>query len=158
MKEFENSMDLINKASNTVVIGSECGHGLKNEVFMQDVENVSTKVCPKCGRELPTSEFHRNKHNKDGLQDKCKDCQRDWNREYQRRKREEHRLEKLNHEDKIETEKVVIDAKEHTMAKVYSEPELAKFTPRQLMQELKSRGYRWEYMLEPQRKVYFEKI
>ena len=27
----ENSMDLIDKSENTIVIGSECGHGLKKE-------------------------------------------------------------------------------------------------------------------------------
>jgi len=153
MKEKESSMDLINKSGNTIVIGSECGLGLQKEE-----SSVTTKVCPKCGRELPTTEFYGNKHNKDGLQDKCKDCQREWNRESYRKKKEAMRIEKLNHEDKIETEKVIIDAKERTMAKVYSEPELAKFTPRQLMVELKSRGYRWDYMLEPQRKIQFDKI
>lgn len=151
MKTSENSMDLIEKSNNTIVIGSECGQGLAKE-------EVPTKKCPKCGRVLPTTEFYGNKNNKDGLQDKCKDCQREWNREYQRRKKEERRIAELNHEDKIETERVIIDAKEHTMAKVYSEPELAKFTPRQLMAELKSRGYRWDYMLEPQRKIQFDKI
>lgn len=153
MKEKENSMNLIEMSENTIVIGSECGHGLAKEEY-----SVPTKVCPKCGRELPTTEFYGNKHNKDGLQDKCKDCQRAWSRESYRRKKEAMRIEKLNHEDKVETEKVIIDAKEHTMAKVYSEPELAKFTPRQLMAELKSRGYRWDYMLEPQRKIQFDKI
>ena len=44
------------------------------------------------------------------------------------------------------------------MAKVYTNPELAKFTPREMMAELKARGFKWEYMLEPQRKVYFDKI
>ena len=153
MKTSENSMSLIEKSGNTMVIGSECGHGL-----IKEQEAVPTKKCTKCGRELPTTEFYTNIRNKDGFQDRCKDCQREWNREYQRRKAKEKKLAALKNEDKIETEKVVIDTKEHTMAKVYSEPELAKFTPRQLMQELKARGYRWEYMLEPQRKVYFDKI
>ena len=153
MKTSENSMSLIEKSGNTMVIGSECGHGL-----IKEQEAVPTKKCAKCGRELPTTEFYTNIRNKDGFQDRCKDCQREWNREYQRKKAEERKKATLNNEDKIETEKVVIDAKEHTMAKVYSGPELAKFTPRQLMQELKARGYRWEYMLEPQRKVYFDKI
>lgn len=138
----ESSMDLINKHENTIVIGSECGHGLEKEE-----SSVPTKVCPKCGRELPTTEFYGNRRNKDGLQDKCKDCQREWNREYVRRKK----AERMKSEDKVETKKVVVDAQERTMCKVYSEPELAKFTPRQLMQE-------WDWMLEPQRKIYFDKI
>lgn len=153
MKTSENSMSLIEKSGNTIVIGSECGHGLIKE---QDA--IPTKKCAKCGRELPTTEFYTNIRNKDGFQDRCKDCQREWNREYQRKKAEKRKKATLNNEDKIETKKVVIDTKEHIMAKVYSEPELAKFTPRQLMQELKARGYKWEYMLEPQRKVHFDKI
>ena len=153
MKTSENSMDLIEKSERTMVIGSECGHGL-----IKEQEYITTKKCPKCGRELPTTEFYINCRSKDGFQDKCKECQREFNREYQRRKKEERRIASLNTEDKVETEKIVVDAKECTMAKVYSEPELAKFTPRQLMQELKSRGFRWEYILEPQRKVYFDKI
>lgn len=155
MKTSETSMDLINSATNTMVIGSECGHGLNKD---ENVGEVATKRCPKCGRELPVTEFYSNKHNKDGLQDKCKECQAEWNREYQKRKRQERRLEKLNHEDKVETEKIVIDAQEHTMAKVHTNVELAKFTPRQLMAELKARGYRWEYMLEPQRRIMYDKI
>lgn len=47
---------------------------------------------------------------------------------------------------------------EHKLIKVYAHPELAKFHPRQLMEELKARGWRWEYMLEPQKKIYFDKI
>lgn len=153
MKNIGTSMDLIEKASNTIVISSECGHGL-----MKEPEIILTKKCPKCGRELPTTEFYTNCHKKDGLQDKCKDCQREWNREYQRRKAKEKKIAALNIEDKVETKKVILDEKECTMAKVYTNPELAKFTPREMMAELKARGFKWEYMLEPQRKVYFDKI
>lgn len=153
MKASENSMDLIEKSEHTMVIGSECGHGL-----MKEQEVIPTKKCPKCGRELPTTMFYTNIRNKDGFQDKCKDCQREWNREYNKRKKEEKRLASLNVEDKVETKKVIVDEKECTMAKVYTNPELAKFTPREMMAELKARGFRWEYMLEPQRKVYFDKI
>lgn len=145
----ESSMDLINKSENTIIIGSECGHGLRKEE-----SSVPTKVCPKCGRELPATEFYGNRHSKDGLQDKCKDCQREWNREYVKRKK----AERMKSEYKVETKKVVVDTQERTMCRVYSEPELAKFTPRQLMQELKSRGFTWDWMLEPQRKIYFDKI
>ena len=125
MKNIGTSMDLIEKASNTIVISSECGHGL-----MKEQETIRIKKCPKCGRELPTTEFYTNCHNKDGLQDKCKDCQREWNREYKRRKAKEKKIAALNIEDKVETKKVIVDEKECTMAKVYTNPELAKFTPR----------------------------
>lgn len=45
-----------------------------------------------------------------------------------------------------------------SMHKVYAYPGLAKFTPRQLMEELKARGFRWEYIIEPQRRIMFDKI
>ena len=153
MKTSETSMDLIQKSEKTIVIGGECGHGL-----MKESDGVPTKRCPKCGRVLPVTDFYTNSHNKDGLQDKCKECQLAWNREYHKRKMEEKRQASLNVEDKVETKKVVADEKECTMAKVYTNPELAKFTPREMMAELKARGFKWEYMLEPQRKIYFDKI
>lgn len=33
-----------------------------------------TKVCSKCRRELPVSEFNKNKRNKDGIDNKCRQC------------------------------------------------------------------------------------
>lgn len=38
------------------------------------------KRCRKCGRELPVSEFNKNKNNKDGLQDKCRSCFSEYNK------------------------------------------------------------------------------
>lgn len=32
------------------------------------------KVCKKCGRELPISEFNKDKHRKDGLDYRCREC------------------------------------------------------------------------------------
>lgn len=81
------------------------------------METNETKKCRKCGRELPLSEFHRNAAHADGLQSHCKECGKEYLRDRGRRAK---------------------------MSKVYSNPELAKFTPRELMQELKSRGYTGE--------------
>ena len=117
-------------------------------------ESVKMKKCPKCGKVLPVTEFYSNARNSDGLQDKCKACQKEWNKEYVKRKREQMQ----SSENKIERKEVIIEEKSHTMTKVYTNPELAKFTPREMMSELKARGFRWEYMLEPQRKIYFDKI
>ena len=98
-------------------------------------ENV-TKVCSKCGRELPISDFSKNKKSKDGHHSYCKSCHSEYNR--------------ANNLKKKETA--------HKMLPVYSNPELAKFHPRELMAELKARGFRWEYMLEPQRKIMWGKV
>ena len=37
---------------------------------------METKVCSKCGRELPKSEFYRNANTKDGLQFFVKNAQK----------------------------------------------------------------------------------
>ena len=39
--------------------------------------NELTKVCPKCGRELPVSQFYKDKSCKDGLQTHCKECRKE---------------------------------------------------------------------------------
>ena len=36
---------------------------------------VTEKVCGKCKRKLPASDFWKMKNSKDGLQPQCKDCQ-----------------------------------------------------------------------------------
>ena len=46
-----------------------------------------TKVCNRCHRSLPLTEFHRNHTRKDGYQCQCKDCQRELSQDlYSRRK------------------------------------------------------------------------
>lgn len=92
---------------------------------------TTTKKCNRCGRELPIESFHKLAKSPDGHQPYCKDCRSEMASE---------RTKKIR------------------LSKVYSNPELAKFTPRQLMEELKSRGFRWDYMLEPQKRIMFDKI
>lgn len=55
---------------------------------------METKVCSKCGRELPTTEFYVNKHQKDGLQSYCKECHCKATTEAARRRREKAKAEK----------------------------------------------------------------
>ena len=86
---------------------------------------METKVCRKCGKELPTSEFFTSRKAKDGLHSYCKSCCMEAAKESQRRKREKK-------EEMAEFEKKY---------KIYTNRELAKFTPRELMLELKARGY-----------------
>ena len=75
-------------------------------------QEIKTKRCSKCGRELPFSEFYLNRSAADGLQSQCKE----WQKE---------RVRAL-----------------HTNK--YCNPDLAQFTPRQLIEELKKRGYSGE--------------
>jgi hypothetical protein len=96
-----------------------------------------------CGRELPEDQFNKCSTTPDGLQYRCKECGRKANKE----SRERRRAQALDSVDTYDG-----------MCKVYTNPELSKFKPRELMAELKARGFRWEYMLEPQRKIMYDKI
>jgi len=49
----------------------------------------TTKVCPKCGRELPLERFGKNKRTTDGLKCYCQDCENENSKQYRRRVRAE---------------------------------------------------------------------
>lgn len=97
---------------------------------------METKVCKKCGRELPLSDFYTNNKAKDGLGTYCKECSNAISVEYAR-KRRERKKEEAKENERIEFEKKY---------KIYTNRELAKFTPRELMLELKARGYEGELL------------
>lgn len=85
------------------------------------MEKQESKVCKACGRELPITEFYLRA---DGSpRSYCKSCTNRKSAEYLRRKKAEEKCEGGG------------------MSKVFSNPELAKFTPAQLMKELAARGY-----------------
>lgn len=91
---------------------------------------MKTKVYSKCKRELPAEKFNKCTRNKDGLQNACKECSAAYAREGTARKKE----------GKIAKE----NAEFEKLHKIYTNKELAKFTPRELMLELKARGYEGE--------------
>jgi len=55
----------------------------------KDGGEVLTKVCARCHRELPITEFHRNRTRKDGYQRECKECQRELSQALYKKKQEE---------------------------------------------------------------------
>lgn len=73
---------------------------------------METKRCYKCGRTLPVTEFHKNRSTKDGLQNMCKDCIKE--RDAERASKAAEKMKTLR---------------------------LFQFTPREIMEELKRRGY-----------------
>lgn len=100
---------------------------------------METKKCTKCGRELPLDNFSKCATNKDGLQYYCKDCQRESARKsYCKRKENSFGVTPLG--------------------KVYTNLELAKFQPRELLAELKARGYEWEKMYAPRQEILYSKV
>lgn len=87
---------------------------------------MATKVCRQCGKELPLAEFSQRSSNRDGLSHICKACYNENARANYARKR-------------------LGGAKNSTHPiKGSSDSPLANFTPRQLIDELRSRGYSGE--------------
>lgn len=74
------------------------------------------KECSKCHRVLEDSCFYKKEGTPDGLQYVCKDCQKEYVRERSKKRK---RIGVGN-------------------------PALADFTPRQLIEELRTRGYKGE--------------
>lgn len=50
------------------------------------METTTTKVCSRCGRELPLAQFNKNARNRDGHQSECRQCTSAYMREYNKRK------------------------------------------------------------------------
>lgn len=79
---------------------------------------METKVCSKCGKELPISEFYKSKRTKDGLFYKCIHCVRIEQKESRERSKN---LKEIGRN---------------------GGKKLSDYTPRELMEELHRRGYR----------------
>lgn len=105
------------------------------------------KQCGCCKKIMPKSFFNKKTSAKDGYQGCCKKCQSAAASKsyFKRKQRNRDHIETIVHDGKI-------------LTKVWAHPELADISARKLMEELKARGYRWDYMLEPQRKIPFGKI
>ena len=48
--------------------------GPEEELVVEAPAAPATKVCTKCGRELPVTEFNRNRRMKDGRMSECREC------------------------------------------------------------------------------------
>lgn len=43
---------------------------------------MNTKICSNCNIELNVDQFHKAKHHSDGLQSRCKQCQKEYHRQH----------------------------------------------------------------------------
>lgn len=85
-------------------------------------QTTTTKVCAKCGIELPVDKFYKHLRTKDGLQPYCKTCHNAVTTENAKKRREKQVVPSPTSEGKY--------------------PELKGFAPRILIEELRSRGYK----------------
>ena len=90
---------------------------------------METKVCTRCGKELSLDSFSPVQKGGTKLRAMCKCCMKEYQREYS-----------LKGKVINKTPTVMGD----NYRKVYNNPDLATFTPKQLMDELRSRGYSGE--------------
>lgn len=98
------------------------------------MEEIKTKVCNKCGKELPLSEFPPKKGTPDGLSYQCKECAREYGREYAKRKREE----RLAARERGRMSEII---PESTASEEVLMDFLLKIPPRYLIKALYKRGY-----------------
>ena len=68
------------------------------------MEEIKTKVCHKCGRELPIENFYINKSLKGGHDNTCKECKNNYSKEWAKKNRERKKLQAKENE-RIEFEK-----------------------------------------------------
>jgi len=134
-------------------------NNIVNPRGMETTVMTDYKTCVKCGKILPASAFRPNNKSKDGLQSYCKECQAEYDKERREAKKA------LAEEAKKELERMASNAdtiklKDGTVLRKVVKEEgnpLAKFTARELLAEIKRRGYKWEKMTIVQ-EVDFNKI
>lgn len=78
--------------------------------------------CRMCGQELPLDMFYKNKSLRNGHDTICKECRK----EYVKTRK---------------SKKESIGSVLYNNGGVHGNPDLAQFTPRQLIEELRARGY-----------------
>lgn len=85
---------------------------------------METKICKCCGKELPITEFRKGKaHGVEFVMSVCNTCMRNKQAEGHKRRKEK---QAISHEEELAQAKTL---------------RLKDFTPRELMEELKRRGY-----------------
>lgn len=105
---------------------------------------METKVCTKCGRELPLNEFYNDKMRPDGKKSACRECTNQSQRESRARKKDyENNLCVIKNSPKVE-EKTIKECNDYGLDKVPA---------RLLISELRRRGYRGELELVTIQKV-----
>lgn len=103
------------------------------------------KYCTHCKTLKPHSEFHKNSSAKDGLQPVCKKCRAEMDKERHDRRREQRNDFQRAQQSPQEVIKT-IDGRTLIKKESSDSKTLDQYTPRELLSELKRRGYVWSEM------------
>lgn len=98
----------------------------------QPLEVPTTKVCAKCGRELPVENFGHTKKNKNGLKSYCKDCENENCRKYRAKR---YGSPKREQKSKTLDVPVINDLIPQPV------PAISTFKDEEIIQELRHRGW-----------------
>ena len=111
-----------------------CNHYTTTETPRQDTmektETPTTKVCKRCGRELPLEAFGKTVRSKDGYQVNCRECQAELVRQGWEKRRAEGKAHPAPMRKKAPKE-----------TNVAANPALAELPDHDLVNELRRRGY-----------------
>lgn len=102
---------------------------LEKQKKLEEQNQRGTKVCPACGKELSLSMFGKAQRTWDGLTSSCKECRN---------------LQQRQSRAKLKEKKeaaAILDSVPDKVHRVYTNPDLAKFTARQLRDELGARVF-----------------
>ena len=100
----------------------------------QPLEVPTTKVCAKCGRELPVENFGHTKKNKNGLKSYCKDCENENCRKYRAKRYGSPKREKKSKTLDVPVINSLLSAPDAV-------PALSTFKDEEIIQELRHRGW-----------------
>lgn len=108
------------------------------------MEEIKKKKCPTCGRELPVSEFSKNPHCKDGLFAICKECARASHKKAVGKTggKPADVYSGVKTADKVVHEAAQAGFVLSSAKKVWYKAELASVSNRDLIEELKARGFK----------------
>ena len=110
------------------------------------MEEMKTKVCHRCGKELPVGMFAKDAHSPDGLTYRCKPCISEHNKLIRESKKKAKAAAQHAANLAGPGADTLVTAEGKTYKKVVAEPvckQLKDYTGDELFAELKRRGYKW---------------
>lgn len=133
--------------------------------IIEALAGTEMKYCSKCKTLKPVTEFHKNKASKDGLCPVCKECRSETEKEKRKvyneiasRKEGDAPQEpkRLGRPPKSEVIKT-IDGRTLVKRESSDCKMLSQYTNREILEEIKRRGYEWDNMWIKQ-KIEYSKI